>query len=66
MRPEHGPRTKTQSALWSRQCRPSVVSDPDGAVADAYKAIARKVAIFVAQKAEDFSTKFPNIVVQNT
>jgi ATP-binding protein involved in chromosome partitioning len=46
--------------------RPSVVADPDGAVADAYKAIARKVAIFVAQKAEDFSTKFPNIVVQNT
>ena len=46
--------------------RPSVVSDPDGAVADAYKAIARKVAIFVAQKAEDFSAKFPNIVIQNT
>jgi ATP-binding protein involved in chromosome partitioning len=46
--------------------RPSVVADPDGAVANAYKAIARKVAIFVAQKAEDFSTKFPNIVVQNT
>src|SRR6476620_11439813 len=46
--------------------RPSVVSDPDGAVSDAYKAIARKVAIFVAQKAEDFSAKFPNIVIQNT
>jgi len=46
--------------------RPSVVSDPDGAVANAYKAIARKVAIFVAQKAEDFSAKFPNIVIQNT
>src|SRR6476659_9826141 len=46
--------------------RPSVVSDPDGAVADAYKAIARKVAVFVAQKAEDFSAKFPNIVIQNT
>jgi len=46
--------------------RPSVVSDPDGAIANAYKAIARKVAIFVAEKAEDFSTRFPNIVVQNT
>jgi ATP-binding protein involved in chromosome partitioning len=46
--------------------RPSVVADPDGAVANAYKAIARKVAIFVAQKAEDFSAKFPNIVIQNT
>ena len=31
-----------------------------------YKAIARKVAIFVAEKAEDFSAKFPNIVIQNT
>jgi ATP-binding protein involved in chromosome partitioning len=46
--------------------RPSVIANPDGAAANAYKAIARKVAIFVAQKAEDFSTKFPNIVIQNT
>jgi len=46
--------------------RPSVIADPDGPVAQAYKAIARQVAIFVARKAEDFSAKFPNIVVQNT
>ena len=46
--------------------RPTVIADPDGAVAQMYKAIARKVAIFVAQKAEDFSAKFPSIVVQNT
>ena len=46
--------------------RPTVISDPDGPVAQAYKAIARKVAISVAQKAEDFSSKFPSIVVQNT
>jgi len=46
--------------------RPTVIADPDGAVAQAYKAIARKVAIAVAKKAEDFSAKFPNIVVQNT
>jgi ATP-binding protein involved in chromosome partitioning len=46
--------------------RPSVVADPDGPLAQAYKAIARKVAIFVAQKAEDFSARFPNIVIQNT
>ncbi|MGH8801948.1 MAG: iron-sulfur cluster carrier protein ApbC [Casimicrobiaceae bacterium] len=45
---------------------PSVVADPDGAVADMYKSIARKVAVSVAQKAADFSSKFPNIVVQNT
>jgi ATP-binding protein involved in chromosome partitioning len=46
--------------------RPTVIADPDGAVAQAYKAIARKVAISVAKKAEDFSAKFPNIVIQNT
>ena len=46
--------------------RPTVVADPDGAVAQTYMAIARKVAVAVAQKAEDFSTKFPSIVVQNT
>ena len=46
--------------------RPTVVADPDGPVAQVYKQIARKVAIAVAQKAEDFSSKFPSIVVQNT
>ncbi len=46
--------------------RPTVVADPDGAVAVIYKEIARKTAVFVAQKAEDFSAKFPNIVIQNT
>src|SRR3954449_6877636 len=46
--------------------RPTVIADPDGAIANMYRQIARKVAIFVAQKAEDFSAKFPSIVVQNT
>jgi len=46
--------------------RPTVIADPDGAIATAYRDIARKIAIFVAQKAEDFSAKFPNIVIQNT
>src|SRR5437764_1779823 len=46
--------------------RPTVISEPDGAIAQAYKAIARKVAVSVAQKAEDFSAKFPSIVIQNT
>ncbi len=46
--------------------RPTVVADPDGKIAMVYKEIARKIAVFVAQKAEDFSAKFPNIVVQNT
>ncbi|MDQ6621184.1 MAG: iron-sulfur cluster carrier protein ApbC [Pseudomonadota bacterium] len=46
--------------------RPTVVADPDGAVAAIYREIARKTAVFVAQKAEDFSAKFPSIKVQNT
>jgi ATP-binding protein involved in chromosome partitioning len=46
--------------------RPTVVADPDGPVAAIYREIARKTAVFVAQKAEDFSAKFPNIVIQNT
>jgi len=46
--------------------RPTVVADPDGPTAQIYKEIARKVAVSVAQKAADFSAKFPSIVVQNT
>jgi ATP-binding protein involved in chromosome partitioning len=46
--------------------RPTVVADPDGKTSTIYKEIARKTAVFVAQKAEDFSAKFPNIVIQNT
>jgi ATP-binding protein involved in chromosome partitioning len=46
--------------------RPTVVADPDGATAQIYKAIARKVAVSVGQKAADFSAKFPSIVIQNT
>jgi ATP-binding protein involved in chromosome partitioning len=46
--------------------RPTVVADPDGKIAQVYRDIARKVAISVAEKAADFSAKFPSIVVQNT
>ncbi len=46
--------------------KPSVVADPDGKVAEIYRAIARRTAIFVAQKAADFSGRFPTIKVQNT
>jgi len=44
--------------------RPTVIADPEGKIAESYRAIARRVAIFVAQKAEDFSAKFPSIVIQ--
>jgi ATP-binding protein involved in chromosome partitioning len=46
--------------------RPTVVADPDGPIAAIYREIARKIAVFVAQRAEDFSAKFPSIVIQNT
>ena len=43
--------------------KPTVVSDPDGDVAGIYKAVARQVAIKVAAKAKDFSSKFPSIKI---
>ncbi|MGV3653129.1 MAG: Mrp/NBP35 family ATP-binding protein, partial [Noviherbaspirillum sp.] len=45
--------------------KPTVVADPDGKVASLYKEIARKVAVKVAEKAKDMSSKFPTIVVKN-
>jgi ATP-binding protein involved in chromosome partitioning len=45
--------------------KPTVVADPDGPVATIYKEIARKVAIKVAEKAKDMTSKFPTIVVKN-
>jgi ATP-binding protein involved in chromosome partitioning len=46
--------------------RPTVVADPDSEVARTYKAIARKVAIAIADKAKDMSLKMPAIKVSNT
>ena len=43
--------------------KPTVVSDPDGEVAQIYKAVARQVAVKIAAKAKDFSAKFPTIKV---
>jgi ATP-binding protein involved in chromosome partitioning len=45
--------------------KPTVAADPDGAVAALYKDIARKLAVKVGEKAQDFSGKFPKIVIQN-
>jgi ATP-binding protein involved in chromosome partitioning len=45
--------------------KPPVVAEPDGTVAQLYKQIARKVAVSVAEKAKDMSSKFPSIVVKN-
>lgn len=46
--------------------RPTVAIQPDSAVAESYREIARKVAAKLALRAKDYSAKFPNIVVQNT
>jgi ATP-binding protein involved in chromosome partitioning len=46
--------------------RPTVAADPDGRIAEIYRSIARKVAIHIAERARDMTSKFPSIVVQNT
>jgi ATP-binding protein involved in chromosome partitioning len=43
--------------------KPTVVAAPDSEVADLYKAIARQVAIKVAARSKDFSSKFPTITI---
>ncbi|WJF89528.1 iron-sulfur cluster carrier protein ApbC [Paraburkholderia bonniea] len=46
--------------------RPTVVADPHGRIADIYRTIARRVAVQIAERARDMTSKFPSIVVQNT
>ena len=46
--------------------QPTVVADPDGPIAESYRRIARAVAVRIAERAKDMSSKFPSIVVQNT
>jgi ATP-binding protein involved in chromosome partitioning len=43
--------------------KPTVVADPDGRAADIYRAIARRLAVKIAESAKDMTSKFPNIVV---
>jgi len=45
---------------------PTVVADPEGAIAQSYREIARRVAAGLSQQGKDYSTAFPNIVIQNT
>jgi ATP-binding protein involved in chromosome partitioning len=45
---------------------PTVIADPDSKIAGIYKEIARKAAIKIANTSLDHSSKFPNIVIQNT
>ena len=43
--------------------QPTVVAEPDGEIAALYKAIARQVAVTIAGKNKDFSSKFPTISI---
>lgn len=45
---------------------PTVVAEPDGEIAAIYKKIARAAAVKIANTGLDHSSKFPNIVIQNT
>jgi len=46
--------------------KPTVVADPDGPIAETYRRIARRVAVKISEQARDMTSKFPNIVIQNT
>ena len=43
--------------------RPTVAAEPDSEIASTYKAMARRVAVKIAQRAKDFSSKFPTITI---
>jgi ATP-binding protein involved in chromosome partitioning len=46
--------------------RPTVVAEPDSEIASTYRAIARRVAVAIAERAKDLSAKMPAIKVSNT
>jgi ATP-binding protein involved in chromosome partitioning len=52
-----------QIRLQADSGKPTVVADPDGEVAGIYKAVARQVAVAIAARNKDFSSKFPTITV---
>ena len=52
-----------QIRLQADSGQPTVVSAPDSEVAGLYHAVARKVALAIAAKNKDFSSKFPTIKV---
>jgi ATP-binding protein involved in chromosome partitioning len=46
--------------------KPTVVADPEGEVAGIYKAMARRLAVKIAERARDYSGKFPTISISKT
>ena len=45
--------------------KPSVVAEPDGKIAETYRLIARRIAVKVAESAEDHSELFAKIIMEN-
>ncbi len=46
--------------------QPTVVADPDGEIAGIYQSVARQVAVSIAARNKDFSSKFPSITISKT
>jgi len=46
--------------------KPTVVADPDSRIAEIYREISRRVTAKLALQGKDYSSKFPNIVIQNS
>ncbi len=55
-----------QIRLQADSGKPTVVADPEGEVAAIYKAVARQVAVSIAARNKDFSSKFPTITISKT
>ena len=52
-----------QICLQADSGMPTVIADPEGEIAQLYKSVARQVAVKIAAKAKDFSSKFPSIKI---
>jgi len=46
--------------------KPTVVSEPNSRTSEIYREIGRRAAAHLSRQAKDYSSKFPNIVIQNT
>ena len=46
--------------------RPCVIADPQGAPASSYRQTAMRMTAGLAMQGRDYSSKFPNIIVENT
>jgi len=46
--------------------KPTVVAEPEHQISQTYRDIARRIAAKLARRKKDYSSKFPNIVIQNS